>query len=220
MRVHAIKIASQHRSGLLVLLLAMLRDLRTPMFLGASLAAALSLTIIALYHFEVPVNLLGAGALLYVAYRAVQPPEFAALGHLAGSVLAALLRGGPDRVVIANRTGDKAAGMATSHADLGAAEGIGLDELPTQEPFDLVINATSLGHDGEVPELPPGLFADGALCYDMNYGAAAAPLEKRCSDLGVRYSDGLGMLVEQAAEAFQIWRGVRPETASVRAQLP
>ena len=136
-------------------------------------------------------------------------------GGAAGSVLAALLRRGPAGIVIANRTGEKAARLAAGHADLGPVAAARLDELAARGPFDLVINATSLGHRGESPALPPGLFAAGALCYDMNYGAAAAPLETACGEIGVRYSDGLGMLVGQAALSFAIWTGKKPDTAPV-----
>lgn len=140
-------------------------------------------------------------------------------GGAAGSVLAALMRRRPDRIVVANRTGEKAAGLAEGHADLGPVEAARLDELASHGPFDLVINATSMGHRGAAPPLPPGLFAEGALCYDMNYGAAAAPLETACRELGVLYSDGLGMLVGQAALSFRIWTGESPDTAPVLAAL-
>ena len=84
--------------------------------------------------------------------------------------------------------------------------------------FDLVVNATSAGLAGDMPALPAGLFAPGALAYDMTYGRSTPYLDfARAS--GARAADGLGMLVEQAAESFQVWRGVRPETASVIARL-
>ena len=95
-----------------------------------------------------------------------------------------------------------------------------LDDLGSETSYDLIINATSLGHETRHPGLPASIFHSGSLCYDLNYGAAAKPLRNFCGEKGIRYEDGLGMLVEQAAESFLIWRGVRPETASVRAQLP
>ena len=81
--------------------------------------------------------------------------------------------------------------------------------------FDLVINATSLGHHGEAPPLTRDLFAPGALCYDLNYFKASQPLKKYCGELRQPYIDGLGMLVEQAAQSFQIWTGKQPETRPV-----
>ena len=97
-------------------------------------------------------------------------------GGAARGVLAALLRRGAGRVVIANRSTDKALQLARTHVDLGPVSGSGLDTLPDAAPFDLVINATSLGHLGLAPELPANLFGDDGRCYDMNYGTAL-PLE-------------------------------------------
>lgn len=85
--------------------------------------------------------------------------------------------------------------------------------------FDLIINATSSGLTNEMPPLPPGIFASGALAYDMMYGRET-PFMKFAREHGAAIvTDGLGMLVEQAAESFYIWRGVRPDTASVIAKL-
>ncbi len=84
--------------------------------------------------------------------------------------------------------------------------------------FDVVINATSSGLSDEMPPLPPGIFAPGALAYDMMYGRET-PFMKFAREQGAQVADGLGMLVEQAAEAFFIWRGVRPDTAPVIAAL-
>ena len=85
--------------------------------------------------------------------------------------------------------------------------------------FDLVINATSSGLKNEMLDLPPRIFAPGALAYDMMYGKQT-PFMRFAREQGAeRVSDGLGMLVEQAAESFFIWRGVLPETASVLAHL-
>ena len=87
------------------------------------------------------------------------------------------------------------------------------------EDYDLVINATSASTRGEPLALPAGLFAPGATAYDMAYGAAAEPFLGGARACGARVSDGLGMLVEQAAESFLLWRGKRPETAGVIAAL-
>ncbi|MCK5640064.1 MAG: shikimate dehydrogenase, partial [Gammaproteobacteria bacterium] len=82
--------------------------------------------------------------------------------------------------------------------------------------FDLVINGTSASLQGEVPPLPDGILAEGAGCYDMMYGAEPTAFMAWASEHRAAYSvDGLGMLVEQAAESFLLWRGVRPETSPV-----
>ena len=95
---------------------------------------------------------------------------------------------------------------------------VAYEELAGKQ-FDVVINATSSGLSDEMPPLPPGIFAPGALAYDMMYGRET-PFMKFAREHGAAVvSDGLGMLVEQAAESFFIWRGVRPETAPVIAAL-
>ncbi len=82
--------------------------------------------------------------------------------------------------------------------------------------FDLVINATSAGHKGEMPRMPEGLLATGAAAYDLSYGKVAGPFTEWARNQGATLiADGLGMLAEQAAAAFALWRGVRPETMSV-----
>ena len=86
------------------------------------------------------------------------------------------------------------------------------EELSTQQTFDLVINATSLSLAGNLPVLPDGLLADGALAYDMMYSKQDTVFMAWARGQGAVVSDGFGMLVEQAAEAFLIWEGVRPKT--------
>ena len=84
------------------------------------------------------------------------------------------------------------------------------------DEFDLIINATSVGHSGTAPRLPGQLLAEGGACYDLSYGKAFEPFAAwACTQDAVRVSDGLGMLVEQAAAAFEIWRGVKPDTRPV-----
>jgi shikimate dehydrogenase len=95
--------------------------------------------------------------------------------------------------------------------------GGGFDDL-AGESFDLLINATSAGLANESPPLPEGAFAPGAFAYDMVYGRDT-PFLARARAAGAATSDGLGMLVEQAAESFQLWRGLRPDTAPVLAAL-
>ena len=140
-------------------------------------------------------------------------------GGAAAGVLAALLRAGPSRVTVLNRSGDKAVDLAARHADLGQVAGGGLENAGEAGPFDLLVNATSLGHHGAAAPLQAAWFARGAICYDMNYGPASVPLGTLCGKLGVPYSDGLGMLVGQAALSFALWTGKKPDTAPVLAAL-
>ncbi|MDZ4202492.1 MAG: shikimate dehydrogenase [Gallionella sp.] len=117
------------------------------------------------------------------------------------------------RVVVANRTAEKAQQLASTLEIHGNVSGCGYDELESLQ-FDVVINATSAGlTDSEIP-LPPTIFAPNALAYDMMYGRET-PFMAFARQHGARVADGMGMLVEQAAEAFFIWRGVRPDTRPV-----
>jgi len=140
-------------------------------------------------------------------------------GGAAAGVLAAMLGARPRAVVIANRTVERAAELATRHADLGAVEPCSFEGIAARGPFDLIVNATSLGHRGAAPELSPRWFAAGGLCYDLNYGRAAEPLRQSCAMAGIRYADGLGMLVGQAALSFEMWTGQLPDAAAVLAAL-
>ncbi len=135
-------------------------------------------------------------------------------GGAAQGVLGPLLGVRPQRLVIANRTPDKARALARR---FGAAAGGGYDDLEGAQ-FDLLINATSAGLKDESPLLAPGVFAPGALGYDMVYGRDT-PFVAMARAAGAAASDGLGMLVEQAAESFQIWRGIAPDTRAVLAAL-
>ncbi|HYW04363.1 MAG TPA: shikimate dehydrogenase [Gammaproteobacteria bacterium] len=136
-------------------------------------------------------------------------------GGAVRGVVGPLLEAGPLRTVIANRTADKAVSLARHFAALGHVEGTGLDGIDGRR-FDLVINGTSASLDGQLPPLPDDLLRPGALCYDMVYADEATPFLRWAREHGARLAvDGLGMLVEQAAESFRIWRGVRPRTAPV-----
>jgi shikimate dehydrogenase len=143
-------------------------------------------------------------------------------GGAAYGVLHPLLNEHPSELVIANRTLDKALQFkkeVESEAQFSMTS-ISASNYPdlSGKQFDIVINATSAGlTDSEIP-LPPTIFAPGALAYDMMYGRET-PFMKFAKEHGARAVDGLGMLVEQAAESFYIWRGVRPETAPVIAAL-
>ncbi|MGE3296876.1 MAG: shikimate dehydrogenase [Porticoccaceae bacterium] len=141
-------------------------------------------------------------------------------GGAARGALAPLLAEQPAQLLIANRTVDKAERLAREFADLGRVAGGGFADLAAVEPFDLVINATSASLAGALPPLPEGLLAPGAGAYDMMYGAEPTLFVGWARRQGAgAVADGLGMLVEQAAEAFFIWRGVRPETRPVIAEV-
>jgi shikimate dehydrogenase len=134
-------------------------------------------------------------------------------------VLAPLLRERPRDVLIVNRTAARARDLADAFADLGAVEGGGLD-LIGERQFDLVINASSAGLSGEMPDLPATLLTERSCCYDMLYGAKPTPFMRWAAHHAAwAVADGLGMLVEQAAESFYIWRHFRPETRPVINQI-
>ena len=136
-------------------------------------------------------------------------------GGAVRGVLGPLLDAGVAEIVIANRTADKAQALAALFAGPTPVRGGGYDALAGQD-FDLVINGTSASLSAELPPLPPGVFAPGSLAYDMMYGKGDTPFLSFARAQGaVRAADGLGMLVEQAAEAFRVWRGVRPEARPV-----
>jgi len=147
-------------------------------------------------------------------------------GGATAGILGALLAEKPRCVHVFNRTAAKAESLAQRHSTLGDVRGFGLDVLSapgTAEErclatngesaagdYDLVINATSLGHQGEVPKALDTLLAGGARCQDLNYGVAAAPLAKWCTDRNISYREGLGMLMQQAVLSFELWTGHRP----------
>ena len=143
-------------------------------------------------------------------------------GGASRGVIAPLLAEKPAALVIANRSPDKAQQLAAAFADLAAGvvlSGGAFAQLAGQQ-FDIVINATSASLSGDSLPLPAGIFAPGSLAYDMMYGKGETPFLALARAQGaVHCADGLGMLVEQAAEAFTVWRGKRPETAGVLASL-
>ena len=134
-------------------------------------------------------------------------------GGAAQGVLGPLLAARPSRLVIANRTVEKSRALAKRFGAAGGSFG----EFQ-KEQFDFLINATSAGMSGEAPPIAAGQFAPGALAYDMVYGRET-PFLAAARAAGAATCDGTGMLVEQAAEAFFIWRGLRPETGPVLAAL-
>lgn len=136
-------------------------------------------------------------------------------GGAVRGVLEPLLQEQPQQLLIANRTVDKAEQLAADFSDLGPVKGCGFDDLAGQH-FDLIINGTSASLAGELPPLPDALLNEGAAVYDMMYGAEPTPFMHWGQQQGaILCLDGLGMLVEQAAESFYIWRDIRPETVSV-----
>jgi shikimate dehydrogenase len=135
-------------------------------------------------------------------------------GGAAQGVLGPLADAQPAIIVIANRTLPRAQALA---ARIAGATACGFDALAGRT-FDLVINATSAGLSGELPALPAGLFRAGALAYDMVYGRDTEFLAM-ARKAGAAARDGTGMLVEQAAESFLLWRGRRPDTGPVLAAL-
>ncbi|CAD7854572.1 MAG: Shikimate 5-dehydrogenase I alpha (EC 1.1.1.25) [Olavius algarvensis Gamma 1 endosymbiont] len=140
-------------------------------------------------------------------------------GGASRGVLPPLLETGPDTLVIANRTVAKALDLAAA-TGLDRVRGCGLEGLDGQEGFDLIINATSAGLGGDVPAIPRDCLAPGGWTYDMLYGDTPTPFLRWGREQGAAQAlDGLGMLVEQAAESFFLWRGTRPSTAPVIAWL-
>jgi len=137
-------------------------------------------------------------------------------GGAARGAIEPLLAGKPGALTIANRTLETAQTLAKQFAAYGALDAVGYEELGRMPPFDLVINATSASLRDEAPSIPAQAFAPAALAYEMVYGRGLTPFLQVARGAGVeRLADGVGMLVEQAAEAFLWWRGVRPDTAPV-----
>jgi len=140
-------------------------------------------------------------------------------GGAARGVLIPLLKQNPASLFIANRTPDKAKDLADDFADAGNTRGGGYDAIAGLK-FDVVINATAASLQGDLPPLAETLLNDNASCYDMMYSAKPTPFMRWAKEHNAaKVLDGLGMLVEQAAESFYIWRGVKPETQAVIEKL-
>ena len=139
-------------------------------------------------------------------------------GGAARGVLGPLLEAKPARLVVANRHATRAQELEKAFADLGPIRACRLDEIP--ESVDVMINATSASLSGESLTLPTRSVGSHTVCYDMMYANEPTLFMRWARQLGSRRQiDGLGMLVEQAAEAFRIWRGVSPVTGPVITQL-
>lgn len=140
-------------------------------------------------------------------------------GGAVRGVLEAILRQQPASLLVANRTADKAIRLSSDFSGLGNISGCGLDEIDNKR-FDIVINGTSASLQGELPAIPETVFDEHACSYDMMYASEATVFMRWSKDNGATFVfDGLGMLVEQAAEAFYIWRSIRPETTVVIEQI-
>lgn len=136
-------------------------------------------------------------------------------GGAVRGVLGPLLESQPALLHIVNRTASKAHDLSAVFREYGPCTGGGLDEIGTG-PYDIVINGTAASLQGKVPDLPASIFNDESLAYDMMYSSEPTPFMVWASGNRVKHcSDGLGMLVEQAAESFYLWHGVRPDTKPV-----
>jgi len=141
-------------------------------------------------------------------------------GGATRGVIAPILAEKPAALAVANRTVEKARALAMRFSARGEILAVGYDALAGLPPFELVVNATSASLSGDLPPVPEASFARGCLGYELVYGKGLTPfLEVARSSGAARVADGVGMLVEQAAEAFAWWRGVRPETAPVIERL-
>lgn len=140
-------------------------------------------------------------------------------GGASRGILLPLLEEAPHSLILTNRTLDRAERLAAEFDDFPLLGVCPLDELKGKT-FDVILNATAASLSGDLPDLPENLLAEGGCCYDLAYGKQPTAFVEWGLRAGAALSaDGIGMLVEQAAEAFELWRGVRPETASVIARL-
>jgi shikimate dehydrogenase len=141
-------------------------------------------------------------------------------GGASRGVILPFLNEKPSILAIANRTPEKARALAAQFSTHGGIVGMGYSELAGLPPFDVVVNATSASLVGDLPPVPRSSFAAGGLGYEMVYGKGLTPFLQLARSAGAgRLADGVGMLVEQAAEAFEWWRGVRPDTGAVIERL-
>jgi len=137
-------------------------------------------------------------------------------GGAARGVVGPLLGAAPEYLEIANRNSDRALELAMEFSPLGNIYGCGFDAISTDGTFDLILNATSASLQDTIPPIPPSVIGPTTLCYDMAYGKGDTAFTRWARNAGAgRAETGWGMLVEQAAEAFYLWRGVRPDTKPV-----
>lgn len=135
-------------------------------------------------------------------------------GGAARGAASPILQAGPASLTIVNRTRAKAEGLQTAFAHVGPIRSGGFTDLG-RESYDIVLNATSASLRGELPMIVGSVFSPVCLAYELAYGKGLTPFLALAKSQGARLADGVGMLVEQAAEAFEWWRGVRPQTKPV-----
>ncbi|MFK8079958.1 MAG: shikimate dehydrogenase [Granulosicoccus sp.] len=140
-------------------------------------------------------------------------------GGAARGVMHAILKKRPALLHVANRTAEKADALVDIFGELGTVSSSGYEQLADLAAFDVIINATTLGMSGNMPELPEHLAGAGSLAYDMTYTQRDTAFMLWASKRGAATANGLGMLVEQAAESFLIWEDVRPKTRMVYPRL-
>ena len=141
-------------------------------------------------------------------------------GGATRGIVQPLLAAKPKSLTIANRTLSRASALADHFGAYGDTTACRFDEVPESTDFGLIINATSAGLKGESPPYPESAVKENTYCYDLSYGLNPTPFSKWAAQHGAAHSVmGWGMLVEQAAESFQLWRGMRPDTEPVLKQL-
>jgi shikimate dehydrogenase len=141
-------------------------------------------------------------------------------GGATRGIVGPLLEMQPESLQIANRSLGKAQMLADHFSESGPVTACKFDAVPVSEPYDLIINATSAGLKGEAPPYPSEAISENTFCYDLSYGLKPTPFSVWARESGAAQSVmGWGMLVEQAAESFMLWRGVRPETGPVLGRM-
>jgi shikimate dehydrogenase len=156
---------------------------------------------------------------LHVPLRAARVLVLGA-GGAARGIIAPLLESGVASLALQNRHPDRAAQLAQEFADLGHVQTGAAETGGQNAPYDLIINATSASLRGELPSVPPHAIGPHSFCYDCAYGERDTVFVNWARSRGAAHAVmGLGMLVEQAAESFALWRGLRPDTASVLSML-
>lgn len=141
-------------------------------------------------------------------------------GGATRGIVGPLLEMQPAKITIANRTMGKAEALSDHFSQSGPVTACRFNAVPVSRAYDLIINATSAGLKGEAPPYPAAAISKASFCYDLSYGLQPTPFSVWARDLGAAQSVmGWGMLVEQAAESFNLWRGVRPETTPVLKQM-
>ncbi len=141
-------------------------------------------------------------------------------GGATRGIISPLLDARPRSLMIANRTISKAQALAQHFSSEGPVTACRFQDVRTPPVYDLIINATSAGLTGDTPPYPEGAIGEHTICYDLSYSMRTTPFSSWANEHGAARSVmGWGMLVEQAAESYQLWRGVRPDTAQVLKQL-